>query len=76
MYAIRSYYAGPPDACGGQSTVTWNAVSDCEDPIPGSATFTVTNAPAVNVVPITDYTVDSCMTQADINTAYNTWFAA
>ncbi|WP_242158854.1 hypothetical protein, partial [Aestuariivivens sediminis] len=33
---------GPPDACGGSSTVTWNATSDCEDPIPGSATFTVT----------------------------------
>uniref|UniRef100_UPI001F5A4B49 T9SS type A sorting domain-containing protein n=1 Tax=Aestuariivivens sediminis TaxID=2913557 RepID=UPI001F5A4B49 len=66
---------GPPDACGGSSTVTWNATSDCEDPIPGSATFTVTAAPAVNVVPITDDGIAACNDQGTVDAAYNAWFS-
>jgi uncharacterized repeat protein (TIGR01451 family) len=44
-----------PDHCGGVATVTWNVTSDCEDPITGSATYTVADAPALVVVCPDDY---------------------
>ena len=44
-----------PDHCGGNATVTWNITSDCEDPIVGSATFTVNAAPELEVICPDDY---------------------
>ncbi|MBK9254944.1 MAG: HYR domain-containing protein [Saprospiraceae bacterium] len=39
--SISDDSAGPPDACGGDVTVTWTVSSDCEVDVVESATFTV-----------------------------------
>ena len=39
----------PPAACGGYATVTWSVTSDCEDTISGSATYTVADAPVLEI---------------------------
>ena len=65
---------GAPAACGGSATVTWAPTSDCETTASGSATFTVADAPAVVVVPITAGSTGSCQTQTAVDAAYATWF--
>ncbi len=66
---------GAPDACGGNTTVTWTVASDCEADVTASATFTVTDAPAVVVTPPTDAMIMECQTQMDVDMAFSNWLA-
>lgn len=66
---------GAPSACGGSTTVTFTAMSDCGPTATCMATFTVTAAPAlVLTCPVTT-TEAACQTQATINAKYATWLA-
>jgi len=64
-----------PDHCGGQATVTWNITSDCEDPIVGSATYTVADAPAVYLNVPADKSDAACTyaNQTAVDAAFSTW---
>ena len=64
-----------PNACGGSKTVTFTVTSSCESPKTCSATFQVTNAPAVVLTCAQNTTVGSCLTQGQVNTAYAAWLA-
>ncbi len=64
---------GAPDACGGSTTVTWTVASSCEDDVECSATFTVTDAPLVELTCPDDEVVASCQTQGAIDTAFTAW---
>ncbi|MBK9271542.1 MAG: T9SS type A sorting domain-containing protein [Saprospiraceae bacterium] len=63
----------PPDACGGSTTVTWTASSDCEDDVTCTATFTVEDAPDVMLTCPPDQTEMACQTQGEIDTKFNDW---
>jgi uncharacterized protein YdbL (DUF1318 family) len=73
--AISDDNTGAPLACGGSTTVTWTVTSDCESPVTCSATFTVTDAPAVVLTCANDLTVAECQTQGDIDLAFTNWLA-
>ncbi len=62
-----------PAACGGEVEVIWTASSGCEDDISDTATFVVTDAPAVVLTAPDNETVDACMTQQEVNAAFNSW---
>ncbi|HEV7331534.1 MAG TPA: hypothetical protein VGN63_10890 [Flavisolibacter sp.] len=64
--------AAPP-ACGGSTTVTWT-VTGCST-VTCSATFTVTNAPAVVLTAPANMTVGACQTQAQVDAAFATWLS-
>ena len=64
-----------PDFCGGSATVNWNVSSDCEDPIIGSATFFLPDAPDVELITPSNLTTDACMDQTDIDAAFALWLA-
>ncbi|MCC6816753.1 MAG: hypothetical protein IT267_10100, partial [Saprospiraceae bacterium] len=62
-----------PNRCGGTTSVTFTVNSDCESPKTCTATFTVTNAPAVVITCPVNQTESACQTQADIDSKFNTW---
>ncbi|PNQ72373.1 hypothetical protein C1T31_12570, partial [Hanstruepera neustonica] len=66
---------GAPNACGGETTVTWTATSDCAEPIMGSATFTVDPAPEIVANVPQDSGVGSCLSQDEVNAAFDAWVA-
>ena len=66
---------GAPAACGGSTTVTWKADSNCEPDVLKSATFTVPTAPAVVLNVPNNYTGTTCMSQTVVNNAYTAWLA-
>ncbi|WP_223035090.1 hypothetical protein, partial [Hanstruepera marina] len=66
---------GAPDACGGETVVTWTATADCEEPVSGSATFSVEPAPAIEANVPGDSGVGSCLTQDEVNAAFDAWVA-
>ncbi|MBK8955441.1 MAG: hypothetical protein IPM34_07795 [Saprospiraceae bacterium] len=72
---ITNDNTGPPDRCGGSTTVTWTVTSSCQSPVTCSATYTVTAAPPVVLTCATNLTVAACQTQADVNTAFTNWLA-
>ncbi len=67
---------GAPAACGGASTVTWTATSDCEPNVTCSATFTVTAAGAVAITCPVNTTASVDQTQAVVNADFATWLAS
>ncbi|MBK9107816.1 MAG: hypothetical protein IPM92_05390 [Saprospiraceae bacterium] len=72
---ISNNNGGPPDRCGGVTTVTWTVTSSCQTPVTCSATYTVTAAPPVVLTCATNLTVAACQTQAAVNTAFTNWLA-
>src|SRR5678815_1946921 len=66
---------GAPPACGGTRNVTWTVTSQCESPVTCSASFTVTNAPAVVLNCPVSTTVTSCQTQGQVDAAFAAWLA-
>ncbi|MGB5024741.1 MAG: hypothetical protein WBO44_05285, partial [Saprospiraceae bacterium] len=62
-----------PDHCGGTASVTFTVTSDCEAPKTCVATFTVTNAPVVELTCPTNATENACQSQTDINNKFNAW---
>ncbi|MBK7809672.1 MAG: hypothetical protein IPI50_00290 [Saprospiraceae bacterium] len=65
----------PPDACGGNTSVTWTVSSDCEADVTCTATFTVEDAPAVMLTCPPDQTEAACQTQSEIDMQFNDWLA-
>src|SRR4029079_14547946 len=72
---VSNNNTGAPNACGGSTTVTWTVTSSCEATKTCSASFTVTNAPAVLVSCASNVTEASCQTQDAINTKFTAWLA-
>ncbi|MCK6695360.1 MAG: hypothetical protein L6Q97_25070, partial [Thermoanaerobaculia bacterium] len=65
-----------PSACGGAATVTFTATDlTCGGVSSCMATFTVTDAPLLEVICPDDVTEDPCQTQAAIDLAFNDWIA-
>src|SRR4030095_5592927 len=64
--------ATAPAACGGSVTVTFTATSDCQT-VTQTATFTVTDAPALTLTDPADQTIAACTPQAQIQTQYDAW---
>ncbi len=71
--SISNNNTGAPLACGGATTVTWTVTSDCEDDVTCSATFTVTDAPTLNIDCPDDANLAACQSQADVDLAFNIW---
>jgi hypothetical protein len=65
--------SGNPNACGEIKTVLFTATSSCGSPATCTSTFTVNNAPAVNLTCPTAVTEAACQSQSTINTKFNTW---
>ena len=72
---ISNNNTGAPNACGGTTTVTFTATSDCESPKTCSATFTVSGSPTTLTCPV-NQTEAACQTQAQIDTKFATWLAS
>ncbi|WP_228851854.1 hypothetical protein [Aegicerativicinus sediminis] len=66
---VADSHIDAPSACGGEVTVRWTATSSCEDPVYGSATFTVPASPEVEVNVPEDVTVSAC--DMDIQDKWN-----
>ncbi len=67
-------YTGPaPDICGSTTSVTWTVTSACEGPVTCSADFEVPTPEAVELDCASDMTIDDCVSQDEINTAYTNW---
>jgi methionine-rich copper-binding protein CopC len=64
--------AAPP-SCGGSISVEWTVVSDCQNEVTGSATFTVPAVPEVKLTVPGNYNGAAGMTQNDINEAFEDW---
>jgi hypothetical protein len=62
-----------PNKCGGQVTVIFNYSNSCGATMTCNSTFTVSSPPAVSLNCPAPYVGQSCMTQAQVNTAYNNW---
>ncbi|MFN8330411.1 MAG: hypothetical protein U0T81_04195 [Saprospiraceae bacterium] len=62
-----------PNKCGGATSITFTVTSDCEAPKTCTATFTVTNAPAVVITCPANVTEAACQDQATIDSKFNTW---
>src|SRR6185436_14623699 len=67
---------GAPLACGGATTVTFTYTSTCA-PLTTTcqATFTVPPAPTVTLTCPVNTSTASCLTQAQVNTAFSAWLA-
>jgi hypothetical protein len=67
---------GAPSACGGSTTVTFTYTSSCEPLISScSATFTVTAPSVVSLTCPVNLTTAACLTQTQVNDAFNSWLA-
>ena len=73
----RSNNAGAaPSNCGGTTTVTFTYTSSCAPTTTTcSASFTVSNPPAVSLVCPANTTVAACQTQAQVNAEFTAWLA-
>lgn len=72
--SLTNNNTGAPDACGGIATVTFTLADDCNS-FPCTATFTVTDAPALTLNCPTPTAEAACQTQAAINAAFTAWLA-
>jgi uncharacterized repeat protein (TIGR01451 family) len=63
-----------PSYCGGSTIVTWVASSECNDDITLTRTFTIPGSPVLLTVP-NNYTGSACMTQGEVNAAFENWIA-
>ncbi|WP_264520710.1 T9SS type A sorting domain-containing protein [Flavobacterium sp. N1994] len=75
-----SFGEGTPSApayCGGSTTVTYTVSDKCYQPTRHTATFTITPAPAVNVIKPQDSVTGACTyaNQDAANAAFTTWLA-
>jgi hypothetical protein len=71
--AVTNNAGAAPNACtGGTATVTFTVTSTCETKT-CSASFTVNPAPAVVLTCAANTTVNSCLTQDQVNSAYASW---
>ena len=62
-----------PDRCGGVVTVTWKVESNCEPDVVKSSTFTIPEAPKVEIT-IADLTLDkACYNQAEVDQKFTEW---
>ncbi|MCC6752668.1 MAG: hypothetical protein IT266_01650, partial [Saprospiraceae bacterium] len=73
--SISNDNTGPPNRCGGSTTVTWTITSTCQMPVTCSATYTVTAAPPVVLNCPANNTQAACQTQAAIDAAFSAWLA-
>ena len=68
---------GAPSACGGSTTVTFTYTSSCAPTTTTcQATFTVAAAPPVVLTCPTPTTASACLTQSQLDAAYNAWLAS
>src|SRR6185436_385168 len=67
---------GAPSACGGATTVTFTYTSTCA-PLTTTcqATFTVPAPPVVSLTCPVNTSTASCLTQAQVNSAFSAWLA-
>jgi hypothetical protein len=65
----------PPPFCGGTTEVIWIVLSDCEEPVTKSSTFTIPDAPTVELTVSDNYLGTTCMDQEDINAEFIAWLA-
>lgn len=64
----------PPDACGGDISVTWTLTSDCGSAVEKTASFNVPRVTPVSLtVPENVYIQTTCLPQAEIDQAFNSW---
>ncbi|NNE27492.1 MAG: T9SS type A sorting domain-containing protein, partial [Saprospiraceae bacterium] len=71
---LRINNPGPPDACGGSTTVKWILISECEDVIVKYATFTVKEAPEAVLTLPEDKVLVGCFTAEEIEEAFYEWY--
>ncbi|MBW6481137.1 MAG: hypothetical protein K0B37_17040, partial [Bacteroidales bacterium] len=68
-----------PPFCGGSVVVTWTVTSNCDGEedlfVQEARTFTIPDAPLVDLTLPADYTGTECMTQDAVNTAFDDWLA-
>ncbi len=68
---------GAPSACGGSTTVTFTYTSSCAPTTTTcQATFTVAAPPTVLLTCPIPTTASACLTQAQLDVAYNAWLAS
>ncbi|HNI79798.1 MAG TPA: T9SS type A sorting domain-containing protein [Saprospiraceae bacterium] len=72
---ITNSVGNAPSYCGGSTSITYTVSSACEPPKTCTATFTVTNAPAVVLNCPANVTETACQTQSAIDSKFNTWLA-
>ncbi|MEP7197660.1 MAG: T9SS type A sorting domain-containing protein [Saprospiraceae bacterium] len=61
----------PPNACGGNTFVTYSVTSSCQVPVTCNASFNVTPSPLLVVTCPPSVTEASCQSQATINAKFN-----
>ncbi|MEO6190628.1 MAG: T9SS type A sorting domain-containing protein [Saprospiraceae bacterium] len=64
-----------PNKCGGSTTITFTAKSDCDSTLTCTATFTVSSPPPVVLTCPAPKTEAACQTQAAINASFPAWLA-
>ncbi|MFZ5431513.1 MAG: Ig-like domain-containing protein [Bacteroidota bacterium] len=67
---------GAPSRLGGTATVTWTVTSDCQAPVTCSSTFTVSEAPLLILTCAPNQSVQPCLSQNAVNTAFAAWLAS
>lgn len=64
---------GPPNKCGGSSTVLWDVIKTCGDTLTCSATFTVAKSPEIQVSCPSNNTVSFNLSQEEIEKQFTAW---
>jgi hypothetical protein len=67
---------GAPSACGGSTTVTFTYTSNCAPTTTCQATFMVAAPPTVLLTCPIPTTASACLTQSQLDAAYNAWLAS
>jgi len=74
--SLSNNNTGAPSSCGGSTTVTFTANSNCQSAQTANATFVVKAAPPVVLNAPANDTVASCQTQAQVNAEFTAWLAS
>jgi uncharacterized repeat protein (TIGR01451 family) len=64
-----------PSFCGGTTEVTWIASSDCSDDITMTRTFAIPAGSTVRLIVPSNYTGSTCMTQTEVDAAFENWLS-
>ncbi|NNE27491.1 MAG: hypothetical protein HKN09_11670, partial [Saprospiraceae bacterium] len=66
-------YPSAPNYCGGEITITWAVISDCEDDVTCSRTFKVLSPDPIVLHCPMDKTISSCLSQDDVKMEFKDW---
>eukprot|EP01022_Parablepharisma_sp_SALTPOND_P019614 TRINITY_DN3385_c0_g1_i13.p1 TRINITY_DN3385_c0_g1~~TRINITY_DN3385_c0_g1_i13.p1 ORF type:complete len:212 (+),score=33.27 TRINITY_DN3385_c0_g1_i13:164-799(+) len=64
-----------PNFCGGEVTIAYVAEDDCGQTAECTSTFIVTPAPELTITCPADHTLESCLTQDEVDAAFDQWIS-